>query len=254
LIELLVVIAIIAILASMLLPALGKARQQAKRVTCINNLHQLFIAYSSYAGDFDGDLPHNDLFPTWNNRVLGNLYWQRESLKDTMTGDYGAAQDIYACPAVNSYPSPATGNYNGDGKWSSPHVYGGASHVAGGYILWAGRKIGYRDPTAGAWKITRDHIPLRADETKTMYGGSTQTPWFSCYVFWWGAGNTWSEPGYGGGSPVLHWETGMSAARPDGSVTFKRYAGGLNTNIDGDPQSVKFTPSLGPPSFVQMPY
>ena len=57
LIELLIVVAIIGLLASLLLPALGAAKDRARTMVCANNLHQINLATIGYVDDFDGYMP-----------------------------------------------------------------------------------------------------------------------------------------------------------------------------------------------------
>lgn len=67
LVELLVVIAIISLLAAFLFPTFGRARENAKKISCMNNLKQLGTAFAQYVADYDRGYPGGGQFQKWGN-------------------------------------------------------------------------------------------------------------------------------------------------------------------------------------------
>jgi general secretion pathway protein G len=105
LIELLVVIAVIAILAAVLFPVFAKARERARMVTCISNLHQIGLAILQYGVDYDDRFPRG---VDWADRNFpqiwsGNPQWQAEIPNlptiESLLDPYVKNLQVWACPS-----------------------------------------------------------------------------------------------------------------------------------------------------------
>ncbi|WP_294482844.1 DUF1559 domain-containing protein [uncultured Victivallis sp.] len=166
LIELLVVIAIIAILASMLLPALNKARERAKNTSCQNNLKALGHAVTMYAGDYKDHIPW-----TRNMGDMRDVGWGREINHGLLNKLGYIAPKTFMCPSdpsvlgsiqsngwISSHLSsyqfvPSSGNYNFNYKIT-------ARPSSGCYVLFCENDI---------WNVHAGKPPYHGASTNVCY-------------------------------------------------------------------------------------
>jgi prepilin-type N-terminal cleavage/methylation domain-containing protein/prepilin-type processing-associated H-X9-DG protein len=117
LIELLVVIAIIAILSSMLLPALSGARERAKSMTCLNNQKQIATGFILYADDYDEWLPPNTTKDGWAGyaMIFGSSTAAKAWWNNLYYNGYVPAGDCFSDSVTQhkyAYNNPLTDNIN----------------------------------------------------------------------------------------------------------------------------------------------
>jgi prepilin-type N-terminal cleavage/methylation domain-containing protein/prepilin-type processing-associated H-X9-DG protein len=134
LIELLVVIAIIAILASILFPVFGRARENARRSSCLSNLKQIGLGIAQYTQDYDERLPMQWMGSNGNgvgfNGAAPNVRWM------DVTQPYIKSTQIFTCPSHSNnqtyvpWGTRTSNNQMGSYAWNVAY-WGNASPLRG---------------------------------------------------------------------------------------------------------------------------
>lgn len=178
LIELLVVISIIAVLMSIMMPALSRVREQAKRVACKTNIHQQGVAIACYASANNNKYPLA-AFPS--NWPMGGLIngvqegWDTSNAKPILAGQAALYSEKYIedsscffCPSA----LPSRSIWNEENKWY-PYVDNLLEGAYCGYPFWAG--YGYRSDRSfrsGLWWDEKKRNKFKKRTAKDPYSRS----------------------------------------------------------------------------------
>jgi prepilin-type N-terminal cleavage/methylation domain-containing protein len=158
LIELLVVIAIIAILAALLMPALGRARREAQKTACKNNVHQVGIAFNLFTNDSGG------IFPDWVGDAANNTpYFQGIKNAVSTDGDpyYQLVNKGY-CENVQLFDCPSADNPTW-GDWFGPELYpaGPNDNITENYGNYVEKIVLFPEYNYDVGRVSKNSVPGR---------------------------------------------------------------------------------------------
>jgi prepilin-type N-terminal cleavage/methylation domain-containing protein len=189
LIELRVVMSIITILASMMLPSLGRAKEKGHMTTCINNLHQMGIALKLYADDHDGRFPPTRVYELGSRRpkrcrpALGGNDpgppWQDyyPSAQVRPLYNYVKPSPVYRCPMdkgqrANACPDPPFKPSNWEAIGCSYQYNAGALTLlsGGGFLHKPADPINGIAEKSESWAPSPTHYILMHEPPARLYG------------------------------------------------------------------------------------
>ena len=163
LIELLVVIAIIALLISILTPALKRVKEQAKAVVCLANYHQWGMAFNAYLQD-----NHNKFMGGWMSISQSN--GGHDIWVEALAPYYGDSDDLLLCPSATRIASEGARSPYKAWQWPEDSPYGGVAGKRGSYMLnwWVNNPYDYE-----AGKYADDP---RSWKTNLVHGSTNRIP------------------------------------------------------------------------------